>query len=242
MSRQKTCITISFFAIALFAIHGRDNLSLIAEFFNANPYEKHMSTIRKRAVANVNDNPNPLPITPDKATVTNKCSYPVWIASTPPPGCPPGGQEGWIQPGEKWQEKAANCEIGNTALKVYKEQRRGGDEKTNPPMQFEYGKSRKQNLIDYNLSFVDCVRPGSDLSKCAGRDGGLMIGSNGKCHVFRCSPNEDCCTQGYCDSLGSAARQGPFGNEPNVACLATHDAADTTFDELGVNIELCSGG
>jgi hypothetical protein len=180
------------------------------------------------------------------ATILNSCSYTVYVRSTPGPGCPPSDAGGSrTNPGTIWHEKAADCGGGNTSLKIYKEDMPQSDE--NEPLQIEYGK--RDGKMWYNLSYINCVRNnGTDLSGCVGWDGGIQMKSNGACPTITCEAKGQCCVTGYCDPYGLQAK-GPDGlgklnTQPVAACTA-EDAGvghfTTSFEQLGVAIELCAG-
>ncbi|KAF2252193.1 hypothetical protein BU26DRAFT_410406, partial [Trematosphaeria pertusa] len=132
---------------------------------------------------------------PDEAVIINSCSYPIYLSSVNsnpanPTNCDGDGVNGHeIPPGATYSERIRECAEGGVSLKIAK-QSSGAK-----PMQIEYTKSSE---LYYNLSFLDCMVPGTtDLSACAGHEEGVQIASAKGCPVWACQPGEYCDTKGY---------------------------------------------
>lgn len=155
-----------------------------------------------------------------KVNFRNNCGFAVSVQPFPGGGCSVGSG-GNVAAGSSWSDSMSECAGGNTALKVYKA---GGS--TSQPMQFEYGITN--GMLWYDMSFIDCVKDGSDVSGCVGSAWAMR--GNANCKAWSCS-GPDCCQQGYCDPKASN-----LGEEPTSGCGKSEGYSTS---DLGVSIDLC---
>ncbi|CAI6340930.1 unnamed protein product [Periconia digitata] len=158
---------------------------------------------------------------PNTGSIRNSCGYDVYVWSV---GCTNSATNVKINAGSTWTEPLRRCNNGGVVYKVSKKE---GDDRA--VMQFEAGLYPDQDMVQYDLSYLNCMVPQTtDLSACAGWEGGHQAVSGKGCQVFVCNPGE------YCD--GSSYTVAEFGNQfgglvhPNAGCASTY----------GVAFELCA--
>ena len=164
---------------------------------------------------------NHLTATPNTGSIRNSCKYDVFVWSV---GCNGNAANVKISPGTTWSEPLRR---GDTGGVVYKVSKTNGNAEA--VMQFEAGVWKDQNIVQYDLSYLDCMVPNStDLSRCAGWEGGHQAVPAPGCPVFVCGTNE------YCD--GSSYTVPEFGYQgggvvhPNAGCGSAG----------GIAFELCA--
>ncbi|KAF2795954.1 hypothetical protein K505DRAFT_323675 [Melanomma pulvis-pyrius CBS 109.77] len=122
------------------------------------------------------------------AILANRCYYDVWVWSV---------EEGYssqaiyVPARTIYSEPKRAPANGGVVLKVSRTDQLVGGQQT----QFEYATSN--NVIYYDISFVDCA-VGESAANCPGWDNGLNIGSpEPACQVVNCPSNNYCPTQAY---------------------------------------------
>ena len=168
--------------------------------------------------------------TPNTGTIKNSCAYDVYVSSV---GCGDTVQGVKIAAGSTWSEPLRGCDTGGVVYKIKKKQ---GDGKV---MQFEAGvgsaKSNMQHLVWYDISFLDCMIQGTtDLSACAGWEGGIQAVAGPCCPVYVCGAGE------YCD--GSSYTVAEFGLTKDNQVERAKVGAPNSACEVsgGLAFELCA--
>lgn len=158
---------------------------------------------------------------PNSGSIRNSCKYDVYVWSV---GCGNTADNVKIASGTTWTEPLRKCPNGGV---VYKVSKNAGN--STSVMQFEAGVWADRDMVQYDLSYLNCMIPGTtDLSACAGWEGGHQAVAGNGCQVFVCKPGE------YCD--GSSYTVAEFGYQmggvthPNAGCAASQ----------GVAFELCA--
>ena len=103
------------------------------------------------------------------------------------------------------------------------------DGNTTNVMQFEAGVWFDKDIVQYDLSYLNCMVPGTtDLSACAGWEGGHQVVAGKKCQVFDCNPGEYCDGMSY--TVGEYGYQSGGVTHPNAGCDSNQ----------GIAFELCA--
>ncbi|PVI01430.1 hypothetical protein DM02DRAFT_591071 [Periconia macrospinosa] len=164
---------------------------------------------------------NQLTPTPNQGSIRNSCGYDVYVWSV---GCSDTASNVKIAAGTTWSEPLRRCSNGGV---VYKVSKIAGD--NSKVMQFEAGVWADKDMVQYDLSYLNCMVPGTtDLSACAGWEGGHQAVPGKGCQVFVCKPGEYCDGSSY--TVAEFGYQGGGITHPNAGCAASR----------GISFELCA--
>ncbi|KAJ4289862.1 hypothetical protein N0V90_011195 [Kalmusia sp. IMI 367209] len=124
-----------------------------------------------------------------KAILGNRCDHDIWVWSVDGKGSSPAIRvPARSHYSEHYREPCEGCGV---SFKVSNTDQLQAGKQT----QFEY--AIKNNILYYDISFVDCAK-GKSADDCPGHHNGLGIDSpNGACKPVNCPPGKYCPTQSY---------------------------------------------
>lgn len=158
---------------------------------------------------------------PSSAMIKNSCEYPVYIWSEGNSSCEgPEAKCKLIEANGTHVEPLRKCPDGGISLKISK-----SEDPTNP-MQFEYSVWPDHKTVSYDISYLNCMTNGKDLSQCAGHDGGIQVVGGGDCKDFFCAAGQSCNAMAY-----TVAEFDYQPNAPVGGCEV----------DKGIAFELCAG-
>lgn len=185
------------------------------------------------ALCQAPDNFHKVTPSPQQGSIKNSCGYEVYVDSV---GCGSSGEHKLVPAGQTWTEPLRSCSDGGVVYKVTKA------DAPSKPVQFEVRiESENDNLVWYDISFLDCMRPNTtDLSACPGWEGGVQCipGKKG-CQVYVCGPGQYCDGSTYTVPEFGLIKDGPYRNEDSRKLAGAPVTACKTYSE-GITFELCA--